>query len=170
MAYKKSPKGGYSANITCFRRKFQLTVLFGIGLLVVAVTITRLPLILDESDDLEIRSVRSRWASIEMFCACVVANGAFYYALIKDLSRGHSNSPSQMTPLGVRQSSFRTSQSSGASKSPKQQEIILDGYKLPATVTRFMKGGKWLDNGLPIATHVEDCHPQPKDDQHRNIV
>jgi len=44
-------------------KKFQLTVLFGIGLLVVAVTITRLPLILDESDDLEIRSVRSRVCS-----------------------------------------------------------------------------------------------------------
>jgi len=41
-------------------KKLQLTVLFGIGLVVVAVTITRLPLILDESNDLEIRTVRSR--------------------------------------------------------------------------------------------------------------
>jgi hypothetical protein len=50
-------------NVTSSHRKLQLIILFGVGLVVVAVTITRLPLILNQSADLKIRSMRSRVCS-----------------------------------------------------------------------------------------------------------
>ena len=51
------------ANATSSHRKLQLSILFGIGLVVVAITITRLPLILSESADYGIRSIRARVCS-----------------------------------------------------------------------------------------------------------
>jgi hypothetical protein len=32
-----------------------------------------------------------QWASIEILCACIVTNAAFYYALLKDWQRGHDS-------------------------------------------------------------------------------
>ncbi|GBF66123.1 hypothetical protein TMEN_8841 [Trichophyton mentagrophytes] len=61
--------------------KVQLTLLFLVGTLVVAITITRIPLILSHSVSQESRTL---WASIEIVCSAVTANAAFYYALWKE--------------------------------------------------------------------------------------
>ncbi|KAG5299101.1 hypothetical protein I7I50_07633 [Histoplasma capsulatum G186AR] len=61
-----------------FQAKLQLTLLFLVGILVVAITVTRLPLILSQS---VAQSTRSLWASIEIVCSSVVANASFYYAI-----------------------------------------------------------------------------------------
>lgn len=34
---------------------------------------------------------RAQWASIEILCACIVTNTAFFYALLKDWQRGHDS-------------------------------------------------------------------------------
>ncbi|KAH8686371.1 hypothetical protein BGZ61DRAFT_533913 [Ilyonectria robusta] len=78
------------------KHKGQLSVLFGIGIIVVAITIVRIPLIFMSSVT---QSSRSLWASIEILCACVVANAAFFYAIVKDLqSRSHSHGSSNNMP------------------------------------------------------------------------
>ncbi|KAH7147045.1 hypothetical protein B0J13DRAFT_553120 [Dactylonectria estremocensis] len=72
------------------RHKLQLSVLFRIGLITIAITIVRIPLIFMSSVT---QSARSLWASVEIVCACVVANAAFFYAIVKDFqSRSHSHS------------------------------------------------------------------------------
>lgn len=68
------------------KQKIQLSILFSIGTVVVAITILRLPLILLSSVS---QASRSMWASIEILCACIVANAAFYFALVRDIQRGH---------------------------------------------------------------------------------
>jgi len=68
------------------RQKIQLGILFSIGLIVVSITILRLPLILSQSVT---QKARSTWASIEIMCACIVANTAFYFTLLLDVQRGH---------------------------------------------------------------------------------
>ncbi|KAK2031670.1 hypothetical protein LX32DRAFT_584391 [Colletotrichum zoysiae] len=68
--------------------KAQLILLFSIAGLIVAITIVRLPMILNQAVS---QRSRSMWASIEILCACVVANTAFYYALLKDYQRGHDS-------------------------------------------------------------------------------
>ncbi|KAM5358612.1 hypothetical protein ACJZ2D_015129 [Fusarium nematophilum] len=70
------------------KAKLQLGFLFGIGGVVVAITILRLPLIFDQSVS---QKSRSMWASIEILCACVVANTPLFYALLKDLQRRHDD-------------------------------------------------------------------------------
>ncbi|KAF2096908.1 hypothetical protein NA57DRAFT_78498 [Rhizodiscina lignyota] len=75
-------------------KKLQLILLFSVGIFVIGVTIARLPLIFDNSVE---QSSRSMWASIEMATSCIVANFAFYYALLKDLRDGHSNSAATMS-------------------------------------------------------------------------
>ncbi|KAF4965708.1 hypothetical protein FSARC_6491 [Fusarium sarcochroum] len=83
------------------KQKLQLGFLFSVGGVLVAVTILRLPLILNESVS---QKSRSMWASIEMLCGCVVANTPFFYALLKDLQRRHDDrperSPSNATNAG----------------------------------------------------------------------
>ena len=68
--------------------KIQLCLLFSIGTVVVLITILRLPLILTQS--LSQRS-RSLWASIEILCACIVANAAFFFTLSRDIQRRHTS-------------------------------------------------------------------------------
>ncbi|KAK2051870.1 hypothetical protein LY76DRAFT_610285 [Colletotrichum caudatum] len=68
--------------------KAQLVLLFSIAGLIVAITVMRLPMILNQAVS---QRSRSMWASIEILCACVVANTAFYYALLKDCQRGHDS-------------------------------------------------------------------------------
>ncbi|KAM5359556.1 hypothetical protein ACJZ2D_014364 [Fusarium nematophilum] len=71
------------------RHKLQLSVLFGIGLVTVAITIVRIPFIFMSSVT---QSARSLWASVEIVCACVVANAAFFYTIVKDFqNRSHSH-------------------------------------------------------------------------------
>ncbi|KAL4731476.1 hypothetical protein ACLX1H_000444 [Fusarium chlamydosporum] len=72
------------------KEKLQLGFLFSVGAVLVAITILRLPLILNESVS---QRSRSMWASIEILCACIVANTPFFYALIKDLKRQHDDRP-----------------------------------------------------------------------------
>ncbi|EFQ98575.1 hypothetical protein MGYG_01601 [Nannizzia gypsea CBS 118893] len=64
-----------------FQTKVQLTLLFLVGTLVVAITITRIPLILSHSVSQQSRTL---WASVEIVCSAVTANAAFYYALWKE--------------------------------------------------------------------------------------
>lgn len=71
------------------KAKIQLSIIFGIGTLVVVITILRIPLILIASVS---QRSRSMWASIEILCACIVANTAFFYTVVKDLQGRHSHS------------------------------------------------------------------------------
>ncbi|KAK7433343.1 hypothetical protein QQZ08_000282 [Neonectria magnoliae] len=89
------------------KTKIQLGFLFSVGAVVVAITILRIPLILNQSGSQKSRSMvrfpslsllprlcpntSHQWASIEILCACVVANTPFFYALLKDLQRRHDD-------------------------------------------------------------------------------
>ncbi|KAG9251037.1 uncharacterized protein F5Z01DRAFT_677286 [Emericellopsis atlantica] len=68
--------------------KLQLYLLFGIGTIVVIITLLRLPLILTQSLS---QRTRSLWASIEILCACIVANAAFFFTLSRDIQRRHTS-------------------------------------------------------------------------------
>ncbi|KAH7240346.1 uncharacterized protein BKA55DRAFT_519745 [Fusarium redolens] len=72
------------------KEKLQLGFLFSVGAVLVAITILRLPLILNESVS---QRSRSMWASIEILCACIVSNTPFFYALVKDMKRQHDDRP-----------------------------------------------------------------------------
>ncbi|KAH7114161.1 hypothetical protein B0J13DRAFT_600155 [Dactylonectria estremocensis] len=70
------------------KARLPLIFLFCVAGFVVVVTIIRLPMILNQSVS---QRSRSMWASIEILCACVVANTAFFYALFKDFQQGHDS-------------------------------------------------------------------------------
>ncbi|PGH07120.1 hypothetical protein GX51_01907 [Blastomyces parvus] len=97
-----------------FQAKLQLTLLFLVGILVVAITITRLPLILSHS---VAQTTRSLWASIEIVCASIVANASFYYALWQGSNRyrahpgvyDDSSTPFQLSPRPRNESDSRLS-------------------------------------------------------------
>ncbi|KAF4499875.1 hypothetical protein FAGAP_3875 [Fusarium agapanthi] len=72
------------------KEKLQLGFLFSVGAVLVAITILRLPLILNESVS---QRSRSMWASIEILCGCIVSNTPFFYALAKDMKRQHDDRP-----------------------------------------------------------------------------
>ncbi|KAH7219898.1 hypothetical protein BKA60DRAFT_458136 [Fusarium oxysporum] len=72
------------------KEKVQLGFLFSVGAVLVAITILRIPLILNESVS---QRSRSMWASIEILCACIVSNTPFFYALVKDMKRQHDDRP-----------------------------------------------------------------------------
>ncbi|KAF4448081.1 hypothetical protein F53441_8473 [Fusarium austroafricanum] len=72
------------------KEKLQLGFLFSVGAVLVAITILRLPLILNQSVS---QKSRSMWASIEILCACIVSNTPFFYAIVKDLQRQHDDRP-----------------------------------------------------------------------------
>ncbi|KAH7136349.1 hypothetical protein EDB81DRAFT_870497 [Dactylonectria macrodidyma] len=71
------------------RQKVQLSILFGIGIIVVVITIVRLPLVVNQSLSIQ---ARTTGATIEILGATIVANAAFYFALLKDIQRGHNHS------------------------------------------------------------------------------
>ncbi|TPX19486.1 hypothetical protein DIZ76_017278 [Coccidioides immitis] len=71
----------------------QLTLLFLVGTIVVVVTIIRLPLIFLHSNS---QTTRTMWASIELVCASIVGNAAFYYALWKEIPRWRGQRPSSV--------------------------------------------------------------------------
>ncbi|KAF4994631.1 hypothetical protein FGRMN_5676 [Fusarium graminum] len=85
------------------KEKLQLGILFSVGAVLVAITILRLPLILNESVS---QKSRSMWASIEILCACVVANTPFFYALVKDLQRQHDDRPERSPSNATNQGHF----------------------------------------------------------------
>ncbi|EAS32343.3 uncharacterized protein CIMG_03367 [Coccidioides immitis RS] len=76
-----------------FQTKVQLTLLFLVGTIVVVVTIIRLPLIFLHSNS---QTTRTMWASIELVCASIVGNAAFYYALWKEIPRWRGQRPSSV--------------------------------------------------------------------------
>lgn len=45
-----------------------------------------------------------QWASIEIVTACLVANVAFFYALLRELRDGHSNSKAMISTSTARSS------------------------------------------------------------------
>ncbi|CAG7566076.1 unnamed protein product [Fusarium equiseti] len=90
------------------REKLQLGFLFSVGAVLVAITILRLPLILNESVS---QRSRSMWASIEILCACIVANTPFFYALLKDLQRQHDDRPERSPSNATNPSDFYDLQS-----------------------------------------------------------
>ncbi|KAH7228384.1 hypothetical protein B0J15DRAFT_456698 [Fusarium solani] len=69
------------------RQKVQLGILFSIGIIVVVITIVRLVLVKSQSLSIQARAMG---ASIEILGATIVANTAFYFALLKDIQRGHN--------------------------------------------------------------------------------
>lgn len=72
-------------------RKLQLSVLFCIGILIIITTLVRLPLILQDN----VQSIRSMWATIEIVCACIVANAPFYYTVFREfIERYRPTAPS----------------------------------------------------------------------------
>ncbi|KAH7137528.1 hypothetical protein B0J13DRAFT_78599 [Dactylonectria estremocensis] len=81
------------------RQKVQLGILFGIGIIIVTITIVRLPLVVNQSLSIQ---ARTTGATIEILGATIVANAAFYFALLKDVTRGHSHSSSGQASTGFR--------------------------------------------------------------------
>ncbi|KAF5977245.1 hypothetical protein FBULB1_6617 [Fusarium bulbicola] len=73
----------------------QLGILFSIGLLVIAITIVRIPLILNDSMS---QKARSTWATIEILCSCIVANTPFFYGLLRELGQHKGTQPSATDP------------------------------------------------------------------------
>ncbi|KAH7016688.1 hypothetical protein EDB80DRAFT_703295 [Ilyonectria destructans] len=126
------------------KHKIQLSFLFGIGFVVVAITIIRVPLILISSVT---QASRSLWASVEIVCACVVANAAFFYALVKDLqSRNHTHS----TGSNVHSSNFYMQSLQSTSRPATEQK---DAKTTERQITRKTSdservSGDGSDNGL----------------------
>ncbi|QPC70655.1 hypothetical protein HYE68_001407 [Fusarium pseudograminearum] len=90
------------------KEKLQLGFLFSVGAVLVAITILRLPLILNQSVS---QRSRSMWASIEILCSCIVANTPFFYALVKDLKRQHDDRPERSPSNATNPSDFYDLQS-----------------------------------------------------------
>ncbi|KAE9971310.1 hypothetical protein EG328_005728 [Venturia inaequalis] len=81
------------------KQKLQLCLIFGVGIFVITVTFIRIPITLYHGDD---QKTRSMWASVEIVTACLVANVAFFYALLKDWRDGHSNSKGYISSYTAR--------------------------------------------------------------------
>ncbi|KAH6873860.1 hypothetical protein B0T10DRAFT_533239 [Thelonectria olida] len=81
------------------RQKIQLGILFSIGIIVVIITIVRLPLVVNQSLSIQ---ARATGAAIEILGATIVANAAFYFALLKDVQRGHDHGCSGQKGAGFR--------------------------------------------------------------------
>ncbi|PNP58800.1 hypothetical protein FNYG_15008 [Fusarium nygamai] len=117
------------------KHKLQLSLLFGIGIIVVAITIIRVPLILIASVT---QGARSMWASIENVCACIVANAAFFYALIKDFqspSNSHHSSNNISSNRFYMQSLQSSAVSPGKRKNsaaPAEEEIDIEDSRPPS--------------------------------------
>jgi hypothetical protein len=104
-----------------FTRRIPIILLFCVGGFVVVITIIRIPMILSQSvsqsarslvsrskrhpsittSTLERLNVRNQWASIEILGACIVANTAFFYAIFKDMHRGHNSRATNSAPTAV---------------------------------------------------------------------
>jgi len=119
------------------RATIQLSFLFGVGLLVIGITIARIPLIL--GDQMSQRS-RSTWAAIEILCGCVVANTAFYYGIIRDLQKkkGTGNASTSnnnqagdvrfyMQSKVVQQEAFELEHANTPADNSSSRELILNG-------------------------------------------
>ncbi|RKL03566.1 hypothetical protein BFJ71_g4105 [Fusarium oxysporum] len=78
-----------------FALAIQLGVLFSIGLLVITITIVRIPLILNDAMS---QKARSTWATIEILCSFIVANTPFFYGLLRELGQHKGTHPSVTNP------------------------------------------------------------------------
>ncbi|KAF5627294.1 uncharacterized protein FTJAE_9379 [Fusarium tjaetaba] len=77
------------------RTKIQLGILFSIGILVITITIVRVPLILGDAMS---QKARSTWATIEILCGCIVANTPFFYGILRELGQHKGTQPSASDP------------------------------------------------------------------------
>ncbi|KAF5550011.1 hypothetical protein FMEXI_4017 [Fusarium mexicanum] len=77
------------------RTKIQLGVLFSIGILLITITIVRIPLILNDAMS---QKARSTWATIEILCSCIVANTPFFYGLLREIGQHKGTQPSATDP------------------------------------------------------------------------
>ncbi|KAF5570679.1 hypothetical protein FPHYL_1045 [Fusarium phyllophilum] len=75
--------------------KIQLGVLFSIGILLITITIVRIPLILNDAMS---QKARSTWATIEILCSCIVANTPFFYGLLREIGQHKGTQPSATDP------------------------------------------------------------------------
>ncbi|CVL13555.1 uncharacterized protein FPRN_13082 [Fusarium proliferatum] len=112
------------------RTKIQLGVLFSIGLLVIAITIVRIPLILGDAMS---QKARSTWATIEILCSCIVANTPFFYGLLRELGQHKGTQPSATDPsrsegpfyLQSKGADHRSYELQAANSDGNSQELII---------------------------------------------
>ncbi|CUS08466.1 unnamed protein product [Tuber aestivum] len=69
-------------------RKLQLSLLFGLGIFVICITIIRMPVIIV---DKSIQKARTLWASIECLAACIVANAPVLNSFLRQKVRKPSS-------------------------------------------------------------------------------
>ncbi|KAH8596211.1 hypothetical protein B0O99DRAFT_621274 [Bisporella sp. PMI_857] len=86
-----------------FSRFIRLAILFALGSLVIITTLIRLPLILRDNA----QKTRSLWASVEIACACVIANAPFFQAVIVDFKLGGSHNSAQQSGTFTRTTNTR---------------------------------------------------------------
>ncbi|KAI5788965.1 hypothetical protein DFH27DRAFT_216521 [Peziza echinospora] len=70
----------YKSHLPLYR-KLQLSVLFGVGIFLIAITVARMPVI---SDAPGMQQNRTLWASIEILAACLVANAPILNNFIQE--------------------------------------------------------------------------------------
>lgn len=148
--------------------KGQLSVLFGIGIIVVAITIIRIPLIFMSSVTQSSRSLvrhvefwsvswltySQQWASIEILCACVVANAAFFYAIVKDLqSRSHSHSSSSNMPSNDFYLQSLQSTSRAPNERKREEDVVAEQIDLEESRP---PSGNGSDHSLWTGLHSEN--------------
>ncbi|PGH11021.1 hypothetical protein AJ80_07297 [Polytolypa hystricis UAMH7299] len=131
-----------------FPAKLQLTLLFFAGTLVIIITITRVPLILNNK---VAQTTRTFWACVEIICATIVANAAFYYALLKDSTKLRScfspraNPSSQLRMTGLSRRNFYNDStpsgfaSSGEPLSQYISEPATEGSAGPSEAPNFSR-------------------------------
>ncbi|KND91147.1 hypothetical protein TOPH_04081 [Tolypocladium ophioglossoides CBS 100239] len=106
------------------KAQIQLGFLFGIGAIVVMITILRLPFILRQPVS---QQARSMWASIEVLCSCVVANTAFFYSVVKDSQHQHddrAHHTSTVQEVNFYLQSLPSSPGDGRTQLAKQQATV----------------------------------------------
>ncbi|KOS40466.1 hypothetical protein ACN38_g8649 [Penicillium nordicum] len=78
-------------------QKFQLAILFSIGLFIVAITIARLP---QNARNPTAQVNRTTWASVELLAAAIVANAPVLYGLLKGHRERSKNAASEPGSTG----------------------------------------------------------------------
>ncbi|KAF5697714.1 hypothetical protein FGLOB1_12588 [Fusarium globosum] len=107
-----------------------VAVLFSIGLLVITITIVRIPLILGDAMS---QKARSTWATIEILCSCIVANTPFFYGLLRELGQHKGTQPSATDPsrsegpfyLQSKGADHRSYELQAANSDGNSQELII---------------------------------------------
>jgi hypothetical protein len=77
--------------------KYQLAILFAVGLFIVAITIARLP---QNARNPTAQVNRTTWASIELLAAAIVANAPVLYGLLKGQRQRSKHAASEAVSSG----------------------------------------------------------------------